>query len=621
MAHIQQLLDACRLGEVNAVLALLNHVDVNASDHQGVTALQMASACGRIVIVRELLARGAALEQANNLGWTPLLHACRRGRLDVADILIANKSNVNARTKHGTSALVLAARGGHSLVVKSLLDAGVETWPQTAVDVTVCEISALMAASQKGHHSVVRLLLDKGADVNARAPSTGVSALSFAALSSNVSCCEILVQRGADPDQYDVNGRTPYYLARHKSVKDYLRQRTDGASIVDDQIKRSEQTLFLQALLEGDTLKVKSFLERNPSLVDITLTQHDGATPLMLAAVRNQTGVAKLLIEYGCNIDSQDSKNGWTALMQATYHNNEDMVRLLLESNANPRIVNHVDFTAFELATMNMGNTEIYRSLAKATDPNSGVRDEAKKRSWKKFLSRVSSRFGSTLRPSSSRLSLNSTQTIVEADRTMSKKEFDRVMKDSERQRRMAEKMERRKIVSAKSMLDLSATPSPASLAMKTWAPAKNLGYKRNSQSTCNLTSIGMRNPNCSPGSSATAVALSGTSSGSSTLTNDRNKRKPLIHSPPSTRSQSSLPLSEAVEHLEDEEDVAGVLRQLSLQSYTPVFEENEVDMEAFLTLNDKDLCELGINESLARNDILSAITRISTRNRISSPC
>lgn len=316
------------------------------------------------------------------------------------------------------------------------------------------------------------------------------------------------------------------------------------------------------------------------------------------------------------------------------------MVRLLLESNADPKIVNHVNFTAFELATMNMGNTEIYRLLAKATDPNSGMRDEAKKRSWKKFLSKISSRFGSTLRPSSSRLSLHSTQTIGEADRTMSKKEFDRVVKDSERQRRLAEKMEKRKIVTAKSMLDLSATPSPASLAMKSWvrlkrfmcsnviskiilfqAPAKNLGYKRNSQSTCNLTSIGMRNPNCSPGSSATAVALSGTSSGSSTLTNDRTKRKPLIHSPPSTRSQSSLPLSEAVEHLEDEEDVAGVLRQLSLQSYTPVFEENEVDMEAFLTLDDKDLCELGINESLARNDILSAITRISTRNRISSPC
>lgn len=320
MAHIQQLLDACRLGEVNAVLALLNHIDVNASDQQGTTALQMASACGRTAIVRELLARGAALEQANNLGWTSLLHACRRGRLDVVDILIANKSSVNARTKHGTSALVLAARGGHAQVVKSLLDAGVETWPQTAVDATVCEISALMAASQKGHHSTVRLLLDKGADVNARAPSTGVSALSFAALSPNVSCCEILVQRGADPDQHDVNGRTPYYLARHKSVKDYLRQRTDGALIVDDEIKRSEQTLFLQALLEGDTLKVKSFLERTPSLVDVTLPQHDGATPLMLTAVRNLVEVAKVLIEYGCNIDAQDSKNRWTALMQATYH-------------------------------------------------------------------------------------------------------------------------------------------------------------------------------------------------------------------------------------------------------------------------------------------------------------
>ena len=57
--------------------------------------------------------RGAALDQANSLGWTPLLLASRYGHVNVVNLLIQNQANVNAETKLAANALTMAARGGH----------------------------------------------------------------------------------------------------------------------------------------------------------------------------------------------------------------------------------------------------------------------------------------------------------------------------------------------------------------------------------------------------------------------------------------------------------------------------------------------------------------------------
>ena len=47
---------------------------------------------------------------------------------------------------------------------------------------------------------------------------------------------------------------------------------------------------------------------------------HDGATPLMFAAMMGRLDMVALLVEAHCDINKQDSVSGWTALMQATYH-------------------------------------------------------------------------------------------------------------------------------------------------------------------------------------------------------------------------------------------------------------------------------------------------------------
>ena len=64
---------------------------------------------------------------------------------------------------------------------------------------------------------------------------------------------------------------------------------------------------------------MRECLDADPSQVDACSPQ-DGATPLMFAAMMGRLDMAHLLVERGCNINQQDSISGWTALMQATYH-------------------------------------------------------------------------------------------------------------------------------------------------------------------------------------------------------------------------------------------------------------------------------------------------------------
>ncbi|XP_070574733.1 ankyrin repeat and SAM domain-containing protein 6-like [Ptychodera flava] len=64
---------------------------------------------------------------------------------------------------------------------------------------------------------------------------------------------------------------------------------------------------------------------------------------------------------------------------------------------------------------------------------------------------------------------------------------------------------------------------------------------------------------------------------------------------------------------ISEDDELSLLMKRLSLEKYTPIFEEQEVDMEAFLTLTDEDLKELGISHIEPRRQILSAITELNS--------
>ncbi|BFZ13265.1 hypothetical protein BsWGS_16304 [Bradybaena similaris] len=111
--------------------------------------------------------------------------------------------------------------------------------------------------------------------------------------------------------------------------------------------------------------------------------------------------------------------------------------------------------------------------------------------------------------------------------------------------------------------------------------------------------------------------------SGSSSITPQRSSRgrstsskgsttSTLTPSPSPTPGKTADDAPQALDSLQEktgpDDELASIMKKLSLEKYSPIFEEQEVDMEAFLTLTDDDLKELGISHADSRRQILSAI-------------
>lgn len=108
------------------------------------------------------------------------------GHAEAVRALLGAGENVNARDRHGQTALMVAAHRGDRAVVEVLIAAGAE------LDVVAKHnLTALMVAIVAGHEDVARLLLRAGTDANVR----GTGAPGFA-------------------------GKTAYDLAREREMRD-----------------------------------------------------------------------------------------------------------------------------------------------------------------------------------------------------------------------------------------------------------------------------------------------------------------------------------------------------------------------------------------------------------------
>lgn len=85
--------------------------------------------------------------------------------------------------------------------------------------------------------------------------------------------------------------------------------------------------LVKQLIINGANVNEPSQNDRNPY-----------NTPLMIASYDGKLDFVKLLVENGACINQQDKGNGFTALIKAAFQNHADIVRYLLENNADATI-------------------------------------------------------------------------------------------------------------------------------------------------------------------------------------------------------------------------------------------------------------------------------------------
>jgi len=166
--------------------ALVNSQDSYA--HQ--TPLHLAVQYGHKDIAELLLTNNADVEARAYGNWTPLLNAVFGGHQDLVELLLAHKAEVNVREDTGRTPLQVAAENGYTGIAAVLLAHQADINAPTHDGLT-----PLHTATALGFKDLVVLLLANHADVNAK-DTHGRTPLGYALLHKNNELAELLRQHG-----------------------------------------------------------------------------------------------------------------------------------------------------------------------------------------------------------------------------------------------------------------------------------------------------------------------------------------------------------------------------------------------------------------------------------------
>ncbi len=191
-------------------------------------ALAEAIANGHGPVAKLLLNAGASWDMTSGGALGPFLAAVKMGDVDLIDIFLARKMDINTSDASGRTALMIAA--------------------------------------ENGHQEAVKFLLGRKADTTRR-NNEGHTALSFAAHAGSIECALLLVSSGALVNVASNDGNTPLMLAVDADAADVVALLLGHRADVTPMNKAGNSALAL-AVKRNNSVIVKTLLKQgaNPFL-------------------------------------------------------------------------------------------------------------------------------------------------------------------------------------------------------------------------------------------------------------------------------------------------------------------------------------------------------------------
>jgi ankyrin repeat protein len=154
-AEDDQLLDACRTGDVDKVHKVLGCKDAAEADE---SSGRLCRACAQDdpTAVKLLIEAGETdLDQIAKNGATALHIACQRGHNECVRLLIEAGCNLDSATRNGNTPLGVACMSGQTGIAQMLVKAGADRDGTTRDSITL-----LLIACLQGHVSIALLVLE-----------------------------------------------------------------------------------------------------------------------------------------------------------------------------------------------------------------------------------------------------------------------------------------------------------------------------------------------------------------------------------------------------------------------------------------------------------------------------
>jgi ankyrin repeat protein len=322
--------DVAARGDLEAVRELLRKgADVNNPQGDGMTALHWAAERGDARLAEVLIYSGANVNAGTRIGrYTPLHLASRGGQVAIVQALLRAKANVNATTSSGATPLHLAAAGGNVEVVTALLTAGADanaketSWGQTP----------LIFAAAEGRVEAIRTLAAHGADVSVSSHAVDVVQMEKADEAANKRIAEILAE--FKKRENGGNDWKPSPVQVQAAIEDsrYL-QRNWGEKGTEKEAK------------EGKSVKDEKSRDENPASYGQLVESWGGLTPLLHAVRQGHREAALALLEAGADVNQVSAGDRSSPLLVAAVNGQFDLALLLLEKGADPNLASSAGTT------------------------------------------------------------------------------------------------------------------------------------------------------------------------------------------------------------------------------------------------------------------------------------
>ena len=283
-----------------------------------------------------------------------------------AFLILASAVPIGAQT--GSTPLHLAAQAGDVGSLRALLDAG------TPVDVGDADNSTpLDVAAQSGQLDAVRFLVEHGADVR-HSDNNGMTPLHFASYEGHADVAGYLLEHGADPAAMTNRGSVALHGAALRGSTPTVAVLLEHGVPVNARNAAGYTPILSGTSGQADAEMVRLLVEHGAWVDD---RDREGTTALHNAAWRGNLDIVRYLIEQGASLNALMNGGGNTALHNAASIGNIEVVRVLLDAGADVDCRTTWGATPLQWAARQGGEDVVQLLLERGADPRAAGDDGA----------------------------------------------------------------------------------------------------------------------------------------------------------------------------------------------------------------------------------------------------
>jgi ankyrin repeat protein len=311
---------------------------------------------GLLEQIRNLIQKGADVNQKDHLGRTPLFLVTNDEHLDILKLLIEHGADPYHKDKENRSILHYCTRLKTIKTAQYYLDNfNLNINAQDNEGLTPLMSCVRSLPMQSNMAGILQVYIDHGADINVL--SQGHDALAWAISNNHHDCALALLKAGATFQLYAGGTTALHMAAQNKNLVliQELVQRGQSLSTYNDQGYTPFHSLFGPWKKYKEKLDcVDNFLEQG---ADINQRTKEGLSPLEIECAKGDPRMIEKLLELGADIHPAGPRSG-SALGSAAYSRMETVVQKLLELGADARALNSAGQTALMQAMLSRGKED-----------------------------------------------------------------------------------------------------------------------------------------------------------------------------------------------------------------------------------------------------------------------